>query len=362
VVRKNNPEPSDHTERTAWLGATRAQACDAVRPTLPVATKSTVGIVCSAQAMESMVRRLLADPLKESNDTGRLLLRESRKVVGAFLKRADMPERGLAWVIYMKESDQKMKDLSKKYTPRASHDFSEMVRLISFYPENELDLVPEMLFKSSELSSLELRKECEKMSIDQKEEIFSAYMGNRLNRRHKPSRALEDAHYKWEIVADYGTFRDLQRHRMVDEWEWQNLTVKYGYDVPQLVKEAGFEDDFRKCFSISEQLWKTMSDAGLGEEAQYVTLLGHRMRYRFMINAREAFHMLELRTSPQGHPGYRKICQEMYLQLSKAHPRMGKAMKFINQGGDPPLTRLEAERATQLKLKLLDEEEKESKK
>jgi thymidylate synthase ThyX len=99
-----------------------------------------------------------------------------------------------------------------------------------------------------------------------------------------------------------------------------------------------------------------MLDAGLTEEAQYVTLLGHKMRYRFMINAREAFHMLELRTSPQGHPGYRKICQEMYRKLSEVHPRIGRAMKFINQGGDPPLTRLEAERATQLKLKLLDEE------
>ncbi len=355
-VRKKNPEPSDPAERAAWLGATRAQACDAVRPTLPVATKSTVGIVCSAQAMEGMVRRLLADPLKECNDTGRLLLKESRKVVGAFLKRADLPERGLAWVVYLKESEQRMRELAKKYVPDESGDFSEMVRLISFSPEDELELVPEMLFKSSELSSMELRKEIGKMPLDRKEEIFSAYMGNRLNRRHKPGRAMEDAHYKWEIVADYGTFRDLQRHRIVDEWEWQNLTVKYGYDVPQLVKDAAFESDFRKCFSISERLWKTMCDAGLGEEAQYVTLLGHKMRYRFMINGREAFHLLELRTSPQGHPGYRKICQEMHNQLSRVHPRIGKAMKFINQGGDPPLTRLEAERATQLKLKLLDEE------
>ncbi len=356
-VRKKNPEPADPAEKTVWLSATRAQACDAARPTLPVATKSTVGIVCSSQALEAMVRRLLADQLKESNDTGRLLLREARKVIGAFLRRADMPERGLAWAMYLRETERGVKDLAAKYLPRESGDFSQMVKLISFSPKDELDLVPEMLFKSSELSEAELKKKTDGLSIAEKEGIFSAYMGKRLNRRHKPGRALEDAHYKWEIVADYGTFRDLQRHRIVDAWEWQSLIAKYGYDVPQLIADAGFEKDFRDCFAVSEGLWRTMLDIGLEEEAQYATLLGHRMRYRFIINGREAFHMLELRTSPQGHPGYRKICQEMYRQLSKVHPRIGGAMKFINQDGDPSLTRLEAERATQFKLKLLDKEE-----
>jgi thymidylate synthase ThyX len=355
-IRKENFEPTDKTERMAWLGATRAQACDAARPTLPVATRSTVGIVASSQAMEAMVRRLLADPLQESNETGRLLLRESRKVIGAFLKRADLPERGLAWVMYLEETKKRLRDLSKKYLPQASRDFSREVRLVDFSPKNELDLLPGMLFEVSELSESELRKDIAAWSAEKKEEAFAAYIGDRLNRRHKPGRALEEAHYTWEIVADYGTFRDLQRHRIVDAWEWQNLTVKYGYDIPELVREAGFETQFRECFTISERLWRALRDAGFREESQYTTLLGHKLRYRFIINAREAFHLLELRTSPQGHPGYRKICREMHRLIAEVHPRLGKAMKFVNQGGDPPLTRMEAERATQIKLKKLDEE------
>ncbi len=352
-VRKANPEPVDRTERTAWLGATRAQACDAARPTLPVATKSTVGIVCSSQAMEAMVRRLLADPLQESNETGKSLLREARKVIGAFLKRADLPERGLAWVVYLQETKKRMKELVKKYLPGESGDFSKEVTLEWAFPADELELVPGILFENSELSEAEIKTAVAAMSAEQKEEIFAAYMGDRRNRRHKPGRALEEAHYKWELVADYGTFRDLQRHRMVDDWEWQNLTTKYGYDVPALVIEAGFEKQFRECFSISEKFFNDMRAAGFEEEAQYATLLGHKLRYHFIINARQAFHLLELRTSPQGHPGYRKICQEMHRQLSAVHPRLGKAMHYLNVNGDPALTRLEAERATQLKLKLL---------
>lgn len=354
-VQKKNPAPVEKTELMAWRGATRAQACDAARPCLPAATESTVGIVCSSQAMEGMVRRLLADPLEESNETGRLLLREARKVIGAFLKRADLPERGLAWVLYVQETKKALAKLAKTYLPAKSEDFSKMVTLVDYSLKDELDLVPGMLFELSELSEKEIKKEVAAWPVSKKGEIFNAYVGDRLNRRHKPGRALEEAHYKWEIVADYGTFRDLQRHRMVDDWEWQNLTTKYGYDVPDLIKEAGFEPQFRECFAVSEKLWKKIKDAGLEEEAQYATLFGHRLRYHFMMNAREAFHLLELRTSPQGHPGYRKICQEMHRLLSEVHPRLGAAMKFVNQGGDPPLTRLDAERATQLKLKLLEE-------
>ena len=353
-VQKKNPAPADKTELIAWRGATRAQACDAARPVLPAATKSTVGIVGSAQAMEAMVRRLLADPLEESNETGKSLLRESRKVIGAFLKRADLPERGLAWVMYLQESKRALKDFIKKYLARESADFSQEVRLVDVSMKDELDLLPGMLFEASELSEAEIAKEIATWPLERKEEAFNLYVGNRMNRRHKPGRALEELHYKFEIVADYGTFRDLQRHRIVDDWEWQNLTVKYGYEVPELITKAGFEKQFRECFEISEKLWREMIAANLEEEPQYATLFGHKLRYHFIINAREAFHLLELRTSPQGHPGYRKICKEMHRQLSEIHPRLGAAMKFVNKEGDPALTRLEAERATQLKLKLLD--------
>src|SRR6266481_7104968 len=354
-VRKKNPEPTEKTERIAWIGATRAQACDAARPLLPVATNSTVGIVASAQALENMVRRLLADPLQESQETGRMLLKEARKVIGAFLKRTDQPDRGLAWVMYLEETKKTMRHLAKKHLPQKSADAGTLVKLVSYFPKDELELLPGMFFESSSLSTAELKDATEKWSTEQKEEAFAAYMGHRLNRRHKPGRAIEAAHYEWELVADYGTFRDLQRHRIVDAWEWQNLTADYGYEVPELIKEAGFEVQFRECFEISEKLWQAMLAAGLAEEAQYATLLGHKMRYRFLINARQAFHFLELRTSSQGHPGYRKICKEMHRLLAEVHPRLGAAMKFVNQNGDPELTRLEAERATQHKLKLLDE-------
>ena len=179
-------------------------------------------------------------------------------------------------------------------------------------------------------------------------------MGERLNRRHRPGRAVEKAHYSFDLVCDYGIFRDLQRHRMVDDLNWQQLTPRYGYEIPKLVEEAGLTEEFEACFAASLKLYSSLQKAGYPLEAQYATLLGHKMRWKVTMNAREAFQMLELRTSPQGHPGYRKLAMQMYDKIAEVHPLLAEAMIFINSDEDPALTRLAAERYTQFKLQKLD--------
>lgn len=357
-VRRSMTEPQEKTERIAWLGATRAQACDAARPALPASVVSTVGIVGSAQAIESLVLHLASEKLRECQEAARRILDEARKVAGSFLKRADMPERGGAMVAYIMDTAETMRGIAQeKLSDRLRVIDQTPVALLDYWPKDELDLIPEMLFAETNIPAGEIGHIVNGWSVEKKTEIFRAYIGERLNRRHKPGRAVEKAHYEWQIVGDYGTFRDLQRHRMVDMWEWQRLTPDYGYEVPNLVVDAGFADKFIKCFSLSSALYQDMKNAGFEEEASYAVLLGHRLRYRFMINAREAFHIHELRTSPQGHPGYRKIVQEMHRQLSLVHPLLGEAMRFVNMGEDPGLTRLAAERATQKKLSLLEKAE-----
>ncbi len=359
-LRKKHPEPLDKQERIAWLNSTRATACDAVRPVLPVATKSTVGIFASSQATERLVMNLLSEPLIEARVVGRKILDEARKIIPSFLERADMPERGGAITAHRANTRAKIRNLARQYldfnNPQSPTD---AVKLISYWPSDELSLIPEILFEHSESLSLgEIVKQVENFDMSQKVGVFNAYIGERLNRRHRPGRAFEKAHFEWEVVGDYGTFRDLQRHRIVDAWEWQRLSPQFGYEVSELVIEAGFERDFRKCFEISEGLYKFLMSVSTDEtqdvQAQYAVLLGHKMRYRFIINLRQAFHMLELRTGPDGHPGYRKICNQMFELLKDVYPFSGAAMRFVNQREDPELTRLASERATQYKLDKLD--------
>lgn len=354
-VRANSDVPKDEQDM-AWRGATRAQACDAMRPILPVATTSTVGIFASAQAMESLIMHLQSDTLPEAQKTGDAILKEVRKVAPVFFERADKPERGGAFVAYRAETAQRVKTLADSYLPDVHSAETQPVTLVNVWPRNELDAVADMLYEHSAWPLEDITTEVNGWSYDQKIEVFNAYMGERLNRRHRPGRALEKIHYSWDLMCDYGIFRDLQRHRMVDDLEWQELTPRYGYEVPALVEEAGLSDDFEACFDASLKLYSILQGAGYTTEAQYATLLGHRMRWKVTFNAREAFQMLELRSSPQGHPGYRKLAHQMYEKIAEVHPELAAAMKFINQDEDPQLTRLAAERYTQFKLNKLDTE------
>jgi len=350
-----NASSTPEAERdVAWKGATRAQACDAIRAVLPVATKSTVGIFASGQALESLIMHLLSDELPEARVTGQKLLEQGRKIVPMFLERADKPERGGATIAYRANTAKAVKDLAKEYLPdNHASTTTDAVNLVDFWPKNELLLVPDMLYEHSNLSLEQLQSNVNAWPYDQKMAVFNAYVGERLNRRHRPGRALEKAHYSWDLVCDYGIFRDLQRHRMVDDMNWQLLTPRYGYEVPKLVEEAGLVGQFEACFDISLELYGLLQKAGYPLEAQYATLLGHKMRWKVTYNAREAFHLHELRTTPQGHPGYRKLVLQMHEKLAEVHPIIAESMKFVNQDEDAELTRLAAERYTQFKLSQL---------
>jgi dTMP kinase len=337
----------------AWRAAIRAQACDAARPVLPVATTSTVGIFASGQALESLILHLQSDQLPEANDTGNAILTESRKVLSTFLERSDKPDRGGAIVAYRATKEAAMRDLTKKLLPAHHSTDQDPVTITDYWPHNELDLVPDMLYENSSLSAKEIKSEVTKWPYQQKVDVLTAYMGERLNRRHRPGRALEKAHYSLDLICDYGIFRDLQRHRMVDDLEWQQLTPRYGYEIPELVEKAGCVDIFEECFSISLALYSFLQENKYDLEAQYTTLLGHKMRWKVTFNAREAFHFIELRTSPQGHPGYRKLTHQIYEKICEIHPLLGEAMRFVNKDEDPELSRLAAERYSQYKLKTI---------
>jgi thymidylate synthase ThyX len=278
--------------------------------------------------------------LPEARRVGDDILRETRKVIPIFLERADKPERGGALVAYLANTRAAVQKAAETHLPHMHVEAGESVQLVSYWPRNELDIVADMLYEHSNLPLKAIQKEVATWPMQRKEEVFQAYMGERLNRRHRPGRALEKIHYSWDLMCDYGIFRDLQRHRMVDDLAWQTLTPRYGYEVPTLVDEAGLSDQFMEAYDISLELHSVMQSAGYELEAQYATLLGHKMRWKITYNAREAMHFHELRTSPQGHPGYRKLVREMHEKLAEVHPLIAETMKFVNQDEDPELTRL----------------------
>src|ERR1035437_922852 len=337
------PEDTDFVYRQAI----RAKALDAVRGLLPASALSNLGIYASGQAYEALLLRMRAHPLPEVRQYSQLMLDELRKVIPSFLKRIDVPERGVAWTQYFKESRGATRDvLASLFDDLSTVEPEEQVRLVDFDPDGEARVLEAIVFANSALSHAEVSARMSTLDDTDRAKIMAAYVGKRKNRRHRPGRAFERTDYRFELVTDYGAFRDLQRHRLLSI-EWQPLTVELGYDVPVVIREAGFADRFEESLGRSAELFSDMR-AEFPEQSQYCVALAFRIRYVMQMNAREAMHLIELRAGPQGHPSYRRVAQEMarLIREEAGHRRIADEMRYVDFS-ETDLERLEAERAAE---------------
>jgi hypothetical protein len=210
-------------------------------------------------------------------------------------------------------------------------------------------VVASALYAVSNLPDDQVAEIARRMSHEDRTALLRAYTGERTNRRHRPGRAFERTHYRFDILADYGAFRDLQRHRLLT-LDWQALGTRHGYVEPAAIEEAGALEDWRRVMIRSADLHASLMAEGLAAAAPYAVVMAYRIRFYMDMNAREAMHVIELRTAPQGHPSYRRVCQEMHRAIIEVagHRAIGDAMRFADHSA-VELERLQAERALEKK-------------
>ena len=350
------PDGAPEDKRKAWLSSTRAQACDLARQLLPAATKSNVGFVMSAQSLEYLVMRLAGSDLAESQQAGSDILSEARKVAPVFLQRADLPNRGGAITDYQIANRDRMQKLTKAIIgdqQTEDKNCQPRAQLVDYNYKDELNICPDLLYEQSSLSLNEISQLVAGLTDQQKADIIRDYCGQRGNRRHKPGRSLEKIHYSWDIISDYGIFRDLQRHRMVDDLQWQQLTTALGYQIPDQIEQYGLRDLYQNCFDLSDQLYHHLSEKFGSKVSQYAVLFGYLMRWKITYNARQAFHLHELRTTDHCHPSYRRLVQSMHATVAEIHPVIAQSMSYVGQKETPELGRLASEYRQQQKLQQL---------
>ena len=333
------PEDTDFVYRQAI----RAKALDAVRGLLPASALSNLGIYASGQAYEALLLRMRAHPLPEVRNYAELMYEELVKVIPSFLKRVNVAERGVAWTDYLRETKSATAQIVQSMVESEPVEDAEYVRLVGFNPRGEDDVLEAIVFANSTVTHEAAAATVGKMTADQRAELMKSYVGERENRRHRPGRAFERTDYRFELVTDYGAFRDLQRHRMLT-LEWQPLTVELGYDVPEIIREAGLAERYEDSLQRSAALYFDLKEE-FPEQAQYAVALAFRIRYVMQMNAREAMHLIELRSGPQGHPSYRRVAHEMARQIDEVagHHEIAKSMNYVDFS-DIDLERLEAER------------------
>jgi thymidylate synthase ThyX len=322
----------------------RAKALDLLRGLLPASSLSHVGIFASGQAYEQLLLRLFASPLPEARDYARMILEELKAVVPSFVARVDRPDRGGEWIAYLEERERAGERWATRLgldRARGDQESGPAVRLLSVQGDED-DLLSALLFEATQVSEDDARAALRTLPPDERAAMLAELVGERRNRRHRPGRGFEALRYRFEVVSDYGAFRDLQRHRLLTV-QWQTLGPELGAGVPDELDQAGAGDLYRAGLERSREEHARMVELGRPELAPYALALGYRIRYVLDMNAREAMHLIELRSGREGHPAYRAVAHALHAEVARVHPAVAAAMTFVDRDTEPRLERILSE-------------------
>jgi thymidylate synthase ThyX len=335
------PRSSDESA-AAHTRAVRAKALDLVRGLLPAASLSHMGMYASGQTYEQLVLHLLAHPLAEARAYGSMLLEELQKIIPSFVARVPREDRGGRWIEFLRErrsaADAAAARLGLDEETAAA---APSVRLLRAHGTED-ELLAALLYESTATGEDEALRAVATLSQEQRVELLRELIGARENRRHRPGRGFETLTYRFEIVSDYGAFRDLQRHRLLT-CQWQRLTPDLGADVPHEVVAAGLGGEYERALDVSRAEYGRLRGLGLVEEAPYALALAFRIRYVLELDARAALHLIELRSGREGHPSYRAVAHEMRRAIADVHPNVAAAMSFVDDSTEERLERLLSE-------------------
>lgn len=331
------PEISDEKllkrARAAYNASVKAKACDALRSFLPAGTLTNVGVFGNGRFFQGLLNKMYTSDLAELRGLASPIHAELNSVIPSFVRRAGRDD-------YRASVDANMRALVRRLLRNMEPKPSDDVVLHYYDRDAEVDCVAGMLYPFSNLSLQQLRDSLKEMSFSQVKEVVDSYMGMRRQRRDKPGRALEHVYYTFDLLTDFGIYRDLQRHRMMTQ-ERQLLTTVHGYATPDEIAKAGFQEDFDQCMAEAAALYGKIAGT-MPLEAQYVVPMAFKVRWYCKLNLREAFHLIELRSTPQGHPAYRRVAQDMFRKISAVHPALAHYMRFVDMK-DYPLGRMGSE-------------------
>jgi len=324
AVSKDRAEPPAQRQRML-----KAKALDLLRGLLPAASLSHMGIMATGQAYESLILHLLAHPLPEARRYGSMILHELEAVIPSFVARVERPDRGGEWVAFLRARQQEAAIAARRFGLDDEDSETEPSVDLLGSEGNEDDLLAALLFEASTVSEREVRKSVEGLSAEERGALISTLIGPRANRRHRPGRGFERLRYRFEIVSDYGAFRDLQRHRLLTA-QWQGFTPHLGAHIPAELEQAGVAEAFQRAVDSSRAEFDRLGSESLDWAAPYALCMAFRTRYVLDMTAREALHVIELRSGKQGHSTYRSVAQEMYEQIRLQHPGVAAAMTFVD--------------------------------
>jgi thymidylate synthase ThyX len=329
---------------TAYRATVRAHACDVLRSYLPAATLTNVGLFGVGQSFEYLLSKLYSHELGEAKELAAAMHGELNQLIPSFVKRAQVNE-------YLISTTQARKTFAAQVDRTAQVMPTDAVTLVEYDADAEEKILAAVLYPYSRYPLQQLRGIVSQLKKKERHTILEEHFQKRRHRRDKPARAFENAYYTFDVIGNLGAYRDLHRHRILTQ-ERQAFTTAHGYDLPSEIEEAGFRREFDECMNAAAKLHEDIYRDMPGE-AQYVVPFAFRIRWYMKMNLREAVHLCELRSMPQGHPDYRFIAQEMWRRIQEVHPTLAQVGRFIDWKSYR-LGRLQSEMRTEFKKSAIE--------
>lgn len=353
IFTKLSDDQDIESAKKVYQSTVRSKTLDILRNLLPASTLTNLGITGNGRAFEYLLTRLYSSELDELKDLAHMLNSELDCVIPSFIKRVN-EKHGKSLQSFMINTKKEITKLTDKYLEDIKPEYSPMdVRLIDYMDSKdaEVKVVSAILYENAQGQSLhDVIKLVKSFPQSRRNEIILAYTKFRGNRRHRPGRAFEMVEYLFEMFTNFGMFRDLHRHRILT-MERQLLSTKHGYDIPKEITDSGMEKDFKDCMYLSSNTYRNIAKT-MPDEAQYAVNFAYKYPYFIKINLRELYHVIELRTTAQGHPDYRYICQQIFKKINEIHPLLTRGMKFVDMN-QYELGRFDTEKRKELKRREL---------
>jgi thymidylate synthase ThyX len=331
LMEKKFPKEHD-VSKVAYTAALRAKVLDCLRGLLPASALTNMGVYGNGRFFESLIQKLNGHSLAEMQDVGRKSFQELSKVIPSFIRRGDPAHKHQrSYSQFREQMSNDLKEVAEHHTASIAKMQNSGVRLISYDPESPSKVAAALLFGQCDAGLHELQEYCRTLSEEELNRILDAASNLRESRRHKSPRALEHAFFTFEIVADFGIYRDLHRHRILTQ-ERQLLSCNFGYFIPHEIANTEMEKQYREAMDEAKKTYESIAEE-LPEEAQYIVPMAYNMHWYFHVNLRSLQWICELRSSPAGHPSYRFIAQELAKQVSKVCPSFEKFFKFVDYEG-----------------------------
>jgi len=332
--------PLGNNIQAAWERACAARRFDAIRYLLPACTKTSLGWTVNARELAHGISKMLSSPLREMNELGEMLKKEASKVLPSLLKFADKSN-------YIINTERDMGFLAETIEI-AKDESGERVRLVQGPSDADDALVSSILYRYKSEPFERIAERVRGMSPAQKEMIVDSYLGS-MGKFDNPMRELEHVNFSFDIIIDYGAFRDLQRHRICTQTN-QLFTCDLGYDIPRDISNAGCEARYKEAMDAAVAVYEKVR-VKYPLQAQYILPIGFRKRFLLSMNLREIYYLIKLRTTPLAHDSYRRVAYRVYELMKKHYPLLSKYIEC--NYSEEELGRLKSEEKTEMKKELI---------